>query len=81
MLGIAKNKSKMKKIDNIEYVHGYAESLPFKDNSIDIVTISFGMRNFNNYEDALKEINRILKPKGTLAILEFCRPKNTCPNV
>ena len=77
MLDIAKNKSKIKKIHNIEYVQGYAESLPFKDNSIDIVTISFGMRNFNNYEDALKEINRILKPNGTLAILEFCRPKNS----
>ena len=77
MLDIAKNKSKIKKIHNIEYVHGYAESLPFKDNSIDIITISFGMRNFNDYEDALKEINRILKPNGTLAILEFCRPKNS----
>ena len=41
-----------------------------------IVTISFGMRNFNNYEEALKEINRVLKPNGTLAILEFCKPKN-----
>jgi demethylmenaquinone methyltransferase/2-methoxy-6-polyprenyl-1,4-benzoquinol methylase len=77
MLNVAKNKSKIKKIDNIEYVHGYAESLPFKGNSIDIVTISFGMRNFNDYEDALREINRILKPRGTLAILEFCRPKNS----
>jgi len=35
------------------------------------------MRNFNDYEDALREINRILKPRGTLAILEFCRPKNS----
>ena len=77
MLDVAKNKSKIKQIDNIEYIHGYAETLPFKDNSIDIVTIAFGMRNFNNYEDALNEINRILKPNGTLAILEFCRPKNS----
>jgi len=77
MLNIAKNKSKIKNLQNIEYVYGYAESLPFKDNSIDIVTISFGMRNFNNYEDALREIKRILKPNGTLAILEFCKPKNT----
>ena len=77
MLEMAKKKSKKKKITNIEYMHGYAEKLPFESNSIDIVTISFGMRNFSNYEDALKEINRVLKPNGTLAILEFCRPKNS----
>ena len=40
MLEIAKNKSKNKKITNIEYIHGYAEKLPFQSNSIDIVTIS-----------------------------------------
>ena len=76
MLEIAKNKSKKKKMNNIEYIYGYAEKLPFDSNSIDIITISFGMRNFNNYEEALKEINRVLKPNGTLAILEFCKPKN-----
>ena len=76
MLEIAKNKSKKKKMHNIEYIYGYAEKLPFDSNSIDIITISFGMRNFNNYEEALKEIYRVLKPQGTLAILEFCKPKN-----
>ena len=77
MLEIARNKSKTKKLDKIEYIHGYAESLPFNDNSFDIVTISFGIRNFNNYEKALDEINRVLKPEGSLAILEFCRQKNS----
>ena len=77
MLEMAKNKSKKKKIANLKYIHGYAEKLPFESNSIDIITISFGIRNFSNYEDALKEINRVLKPNGTLAILEFCRPKNS----
>ena len=76
MLEIAQNKSKKKKVANVEYIHGYAEKLPFESNTIDIITISFGMRNFNNYEDALKEINRVLKPNGIIAILEFCRPKN-----
>ena len=77
MLKIARNKSKIKNLSEIEYIHGYAENLPFKDNSFDIITISFGIRNFNNYEKALNEINRILKPGGKLAILEFCRPKNS----
>ena len=77
MLKIARNKSKIKNLSDIEYIHGYAENLPFKDDSFDIITISFGIRNFNNYEKALNEMNRILKPGGKLAILEFCRPKNS----
>ena len=77
MLEIAKNKSKKQKITNIKFIYGYAEKLPFEDNSIDIVTISFGFRNFNNYEKALSEINRVLKSEGELAILEFCKPKNS----
>ena len=76
MLEIAKIKSKNKISSDIEYVYGFAEKLPFKDNSLDIITISFGIRNFNNYEQALKEIKRVLKPNGILAILEFCKPKN-----
>ena len=75
MLDIASSKSKKKNLDKIDYVHGYAENLPFKDNSMDIVTISFGIRNFNNYEQAISEIYRVLKPNGKLAILEFCKPK------
>ena len=77
MLKIAKKKSINKEMSNIKYQQGYAEKLPFEDNSIDIITISFGIRNFNNYEQALQEIKRVLKPNGTLAILEFCRPKNS----
>ena len=77
MLEMAKNKSKKGEIRNIKYIHGYAEKLPFDNNSIDIITISFGMRNFNNYKNALEEINRVLKPNGTLAVLEFCKPKNS----
>ena len=77
MLEIADIKSKKKKLNNVKFIHGYAEKLPFENNSIDIITISFGFRNFNNYEDALKEIHRVLKPNGKIAILEFCRPKNS----
>ena len=77
MLDIAKNKSNNQDLNKIKYIHGFAENLPFKDNSFDIITISFGTRNFNNYEIALKEIKRILKPNGKLAILEFCRPKSS----
>ena len=77
MLEIAQNKANKQTINKLTFIHGYAEKLPFKDNSIDIITISFGFRNFNNYETALSEFNRVLKPGGKLAILEFCRLKNS----
>lgn len=59
-----------------EYVFGSAESLPFPDNSFDGVTISFGIRNFNRRPQCLQEIYRVIKPGGTLAILEFAKPRN-----
>jgi demethylmenaquinone methyltransferase/2-methoxy-6-polyprenyl-1,4-benzoquinol methylase len=48
--------------------------LPFANASFDLVTSAFGFRNLANYEEGLKEIRRVLKPGGTLAILEFSEP-------
>ena len=48
--------------------------LPFAANSFDLVTSAFGFRNLANYEAGLQEIRRVLKPGGTLAILEFTEP-------
>src|SRR6202035_3616491 len=48
--------------------------LPFADASFDLVTTAFGFRNLANYEAGLGEIQRLLKPRGTLAILEFTEP-------
>src|SRR5260370_37016159 len=48
--------------------------LPFADASFDLVTAAFGFRNLANYESGLREIRRVLKPGGTLAILEFAEP-------
>lgn len=48
--------------------------LPIADASFDLVTIAFGFRNLANYEAGLREIQRVLKPSGTLAILEFAEP-------
>ena len=49
MLEIANTKSKKKDISNLKFIHGYAEKLPFENDSIDMITISFGFRNFNDY--------------------------------
>jgi demethylmenaquinone methyltransferase/2-methoxy-6-polyprenyl-1,4-benzoquinol methylase len=48
--------------------------LPFADGSFDLVTSAFGFRNLANYEAGLREIFRVLKPGGTIAILEFTEP-------
>ena len=48
--------------------------LPFADASFDLVTTAFGFRNLANYEAGLREVQRLLKPGGTLAILEFTEP-------
>lgn len=48
-------------------------SLPFRDGSLDVVASAFGFRNLANYAVGLREMRRVLKPGGTLAILEFSR--------
>lgn len=55
----------------LQWVCGNAEHLPFPDNSIDIYTIAFGLRNVTHIDRALKEANRVLKPGGHFACLEF----------
>jgi len=65
-----------KKVHNIQLknIAATGENLPFADNSIDKLTISFGIRNMTSMSAALKEINRVLKPGGQYYCLEFSRP-------
>jgi len=50
-----------------------AEKLPFADNSFDIVSVAFGLRNMTHKDQALAEMRRVLKPGGKLLVLEFSR--------
>jgi len=50
-----------------------AEKLPFADNHFDVVTVAFGLRNMTHKDAALKEMNRVLRPRGKLLVLEFSR--------
>jgi demethylmenaquinone methyltransferase/2-methoxy-6-polyprenyl-1,4-benzoquinol methylase len=58
----------------IRFLEADALRLPFADASFDLVTAAFGFRNLANYEDGLREMMRVLKPGGTLGILEFTEP-------
>jgi demethylmenaquinone methyltransferase/2-methoxy-6-polyprenyl-1,4-benzoquinol methylase len=73
MLAIA-NKKTSAASEKIPYIEGDAMRLPFADASFDAVTIAFGLRNLSNFADGLKELFRILKPGGKLAVLEFSSP-------
>ncbi len=55
---------------------GDALKLPLADRSLDLITVAFGFRNFANYRTGLRELGRVLKPGGMLAILEFSTPPN-----
>jgi demethylmenaquinone methyltransferase/2-methoxy-6-polyprenyl-1,4-benzoquinol methylase len=68
MLEVAK-----KKVPFARLVPGFAEEMPFGDESFDIITVAFGVRNFSDRKKGIEELYRVLKPNGVLAVLEFSR--------
>ena len=61
----------------IALVQADSTALPFQDNTFDAVTVAFGVRNFDDLEQGLCEMMRVLKPKGRIFILEFSKPQRT----
>jgi demethylmenaquinone methyltransferase/2-methoxy-6-polyprenyl-1,4-benzoquinol methylase len=59
---------------NVTFAQANAEQLPFPDNSFDLVTMAFGLRNVTDKQRALDAIYRVLRPGGRLLVLEFSRP-------
>lgn len=78
MLDIGKEKINKKGLSSkIEMVLGDSENMPFEDNTFDAITVAFGVRNFENLKNGLKEILRVLKPGGVFVILETSVPTKT----
>ncbi len=77
MLSVAKKR--LGKNENVTFVKGYAESLPFSEGSFAVVTISYGIRNFADMETSLLEIKKVLEPGGRLFILEFSPENGNSP--
>lgn len=67
-------------VGNVRYVQADAEELPFDDNSFDVITIAFGLRNVTDKDKALRSMLRVLKPGGRLLILEFSKPVSATLN-
>lgn len=75
MLAHGRIKLKNKGLEHkIELVQGDSEGLPFADNQFDAATVAFGVRNFEDLANGLRDINRVLRPGGKLVVLEFSRP-------
>ena len=74
MLDIAASKSK-KRGASVPFVEGDALALPFPACSFDGVTIAFGLRNLAGLESGLRELLRVLRPGGQVAVLEFSKPR------
>ena len=70
MLEIAKTK-----LPNAEFIVSTAEDIPLQANSCDLITVSFGIRNFSSLSKSFNEFYRILKPNGIVSIMEFSQPK------
>lgn len=78
MLEVGKQKVAAKKLDGlIDMVLGDSENIPFDDNYFDAITVSFGVRNFENLDKGLQEILRVLKPRGVFTVLETAVPTKT----
>jgi demethylmenaquinone methyltransferase/2-methoxy-6-polyprenyl-1,4-benzoquinol methylase len=67
-------KKASQRADPIPFVEGDALHLPFQTEAFDAVTIAFGLRNLSSVEGGLRELLRVLKPGGTVVVLEFSQP-------
>lgn len=74
MLEIARNRS-IQYGYQIKFIQADALHTPFPDNTFDVATISYGIRNVNSIKECLQEMARILKPNGKIIIIEFGTPK------
>ena len=62
--------------ENPQFIQGDAQAVPFADNSFDIVTVGYGLRNLTSWERGLDEMFRVAKPGARLIVLDFGKPAN-----
>jgi len=75
MLDVGRQKVRARrKDDRVRLDLGDGEQLPYDDASFGAITVAFGVRNFENLEQGLRDMHRVLQPGGTLAVLEFSQP-------
>jgi demethylmenaquinone methyltransferase/2-methoxy-6-polyprenyl-1,4-benzoquinol methylase len=75
MLDLAREKARRRGAEGIRFEWGDALDLPYDSGRFDSVTVGFGVRNFADREAGLREMARVLRPGGTMVVLEFTRPR------
>ena len=76
MLAVGRKKLTKKNLDDkIVLLNGDSENLPFEDNEFDAAIVAFGVRNFQNLDKGLAEMQRVIKPGGKMVVLEFTKPR------
>ena len=80
MLEVAAERNKSpdpkNKVQNPTFIQGDAQEIPFPENSFDIVTVGYGLRNLTSWERGLDEMHRVAKPGARLIVLDFGKPAN-----
>ena len=75
MLEVGRSKVRARDLEGrVRLDLGDGEQLPYEESSFGAVTVAFGVRNFENLEQGLRDMRRVLAPGGTLAVLEFSQP-------
>lgn len=64
------------KTQNLKFIQGDAQQLPFPENSFDVVTVGYGLRNLTSWERGLDEMFRVARPGARLIVLDFGKPAN-----
>lgn len=79
MLKIASDKLKGMDSDtqnHITFIEGDSLNMPFPDDTFDLVTVAYGVRNFEHLEDGYREMHRVMKPGGVICVIELSEPSN-----
>jgi demethylmenaquinone methyltransferase / 2-methoxy-6-polyprenyl-1,4-benzoquinol methylase len=76
MLEVAAARHLKSPISNLKFQQGDAQQLPFAENTFDIVTVGYGLRNLASWERGLEEMRRVARPGARLIVLDFGKPPN-----
>lgn len=76
MLEVATQRHLKSPAPHLKFIQGDAQQIPFPDNSFDVVTIGYGLRNLTNWKRGVDEMCRVARPGARLIVLDFGRPEN-----
>jgi len=74
MLKVAEQRNLKSEIPNLKFIEGDAQNLPFENNSFDVITVGYGLRNLSSWQRGLEEMHRVAKPDARILVLEFGKP-------